>query len=240
MARLASLALLILVAGCGDRTAVEPRVETKHFVTQPRLSMTAPANLPDGRWQVARLLERAQLRARPAGRVTAVLKTRTEFGSRRVLGVLDRRGDWLRVLTVQGRGWIPAAHVRVYGTDMSIHIDRSARRLVLREGDRAVLRAKVAVGRPGTETPLGRFVVTDRLKPSASDSPYGCCLLALDGHQKKLLPGWPGGDRLAIHHTSAEWSIGQAASLGCVRVRKRVAQRLMQRVPLGAPVFIRA
>ena len=43
---------------------------------------------------------------------------------------------------------------------------------------------------------------------------YGCCILALSGHQDNLPAGWPGGDRLAIHGGSG---IGSADSAGCLR-----------------------
>jgi lipoprotein-anchoring transpeptidase ErfK/SrfK len=97
----------------------------------------------------------------------------------------------------------------------------------------------VAVGRVGHETPLGRFAVTDRLRTGRGDSPYGCCALALTGHQTRLPPGWPGGDRIAIHATPATASIGQAASLGCLRAPTAGVRLLMRRLPAGAPVFVR-
>jgi lipoprotein-anchoring transpeptidase ErfK/SrfK len=96
----------------------------------------------------------------------------------------------------------------------------------------------VAVGRPGTETPLGRFAVTDLLLTGRPDSPYGCCALALSGHQTKLLPGWPGGDRLAIHATPNPETVGKEASLGCMRAHTHDIRALMRRVPLGAPVVV--
>jgi hypothetical protein len=71
-------------------------------------------------------------------------------------------------------------------------------------------------------------------------SPYGCCVLALTGHQTKLPPGWPGGDRLAIHATSDTSSIGKAVSLGCMRAASSQARWLIESVPLGTPVFIRS
>ena len=98
----------------------------------------------------------------------------------------------------------------------------------------------MAVGRPGTETPTGRFAVTDRLRAGEAGSPYGCCALALSGHQTKLLPGWPGGDRLAVHATPHEETVGSAASLGCLRGRERDVQALLRIVPLGAPLFVTA
>jgi lipoprotein-anchoring transpeptidase ErfK/SrfK len=138
------------------------------------------------------------------------------------------------------RGWIPARAAELRGSDDDIRVDRSARRAVLRHDGRVVLRFRVAVGRPGNETPLGRFAVTDRLRVTNPSSGYGCCALALTGHQAQLEPGWVGGDRLAIHGTSAPASIGEAASLGCMRASERVMRRLVDSVALGSPVFISA
>ena len=76
----------------------------------------------------------------------------------------------------------------------------------------------VAIGRPGNPTPKGRFSVTDKLRVTDPGSPYGCCVLALTGHQTHLPPSWPGGDRLAVHATKELSSIGKPASLGCMRV----------------------
>jgi lipoprotein-anchoring transpeptidase ErfK/SrfK len=134
---------------------------------------------------------------------------------------------------------VPRSAVRLGATDLSVRVDRSRRRLQLRSGNRVLRRFPVAVGRPGHETPLGRFAVTDRLRTGRADSPYGCCAVALTGHQPELPPGWPGGDRLAIHGTPQAESIGQAASLGCLRAPTPGVRALMRRLPLGAPVFIR-
>ncbi len=242
--------LALLAAGCGagpdadtprpDRTGA-PRAFAVAKPTPPAPRARHAAR-PAGRWLTARLVRPARLRARPAGRVVARLGVRTEFGSPRVLSVRRRRGSWLQVLAPErpnGRdGWIRAGAARLGATDVSIRVDRSARRLVVRRGARTVRRVTVAVGRPGTPTPLGRFAVTDRLRTTGASSPYGCCAIALSGHQTRLLPGWPGGDRLAIHATPATWTIGKAASLGCLRASPAAMRALMRRVPLGAPVFV--
>jgi lipoprotein-anchoring transpeptidase ErfK/SrfK len=163
------------------------------------------ARAPRGRWATAWIVRRTTLRTAPAGRVVARVGVRTEFGSDRVLGVTGRRSGWLRVLAAErpngASGWIRAGAARLGTTDVSIHVDRSARALTIRRASRVVRRMPVAVGRPDTPTPTGRFAVTDRLRTSDPASPYGCCALALSGHQTQLLPGWPGGDRLAIHGT---------------------------------------
>lgn len=247
MRSLAGLLVILAVAGCGgdaplapgQPAAVEP---SKHFT---RIAGAPERELePEGRHLVARLERRTWLRSTPGGRTLRRLSRRTEFGSPAILAVVGRRDGWLRVITPRlpnhRSGWIPERAARINGTDFSLHVDRSARRLTLRRSGRVVHRAVVAVGRPGNETPLGRFAVTDKLRPQDAASPYGCCAIALSGHQTRLEPGWPGGDRLAIHGTPATWSIGKAVSLGCMRAHAKDLETLMRRVPLGTPVFITA
>jgi lipoprotein-anchoring transpeptidase ErfK/SrfK len=124
-------------------------------------------------------------------------------------------------------------------TRWSLHADLSDRTLTLRKGRRRVHRMTVAVGRPGSETPTGRFAVTDKLSGSRYGPYYGCCILALSGHQPKTPPGWTGGNRLAIHGTDVPSTIGMAASAGCLRASDANLRPLMAKVPLGATVFIR-
>ena len=245
MRRSLPFALLVL-AGCGGGNGVPVALEpspTPAFVADEEAAPVVKKR-PEARYETARVVRRTTLRSAPGGRVIARVGRRSEFGSPRVLGVVGRRDGWLRVIASEReneqRAWIRAGAVRMGGTDISIRVDRSARQLVLRRGKKVLRRMPIAVGRPGNETPLGRFAVTDRLKTSAPDSPYGCCAVALSGHQTKLEPGWPGGDRLAIHGTPNEETVGTEASLGCMRAYEADIRALMRRVPLGAPVFVRA
>jgi hypothetical protein len=244
MTRLLPLAALVLVAGCGSAAAPVARTEAPSSLVVERGTAPTHATGPKGRFKTARVLRRTALRAAPGGRAVARIGRATEFGSDRVLAVTGRRGGWLRVIASERRNgrhaWIRASAARLGATDVSIKFDRSARRLTLRRGHRVLRRFPVAIGRPGNETPLGRFAVTDLLRTGRADSPYGCCALALSGHQTKLVPGWPGGDRLAIHGTPNPETVGTEASLGCMRAYTKDIKALMRRVPLGAPVFIRA
>jgi hypothetical protein len=244
MRRVASATLLLALAGCGTGDARKAPQAERHFEPAPPEAISSTPQPPSHRYLTAALDRRTPLYARPGGRVIERLGRRTEFGSQNVLGVVARRGEWLKVAASQlpnhRRGWVRARHTTLGGTDVDIRVDRSARRAVLRRDGNAVLRFPVAVGRPGNETPLGRYAVTDKLTPEDPTSPYGCCAVALTGHQTKLVPGWPGGDRLAIHGTPATWSIGQAVSLGCMRASAKTLRVLMRRVPLGAPVFVSA
>ncbi len=136
------------------------------------------------------------------------------------------------------RGWIArdSSRVDVYWSRYSLRADLDARSLQLRYGDEEVRSFPVTVGGPGTETPPGRYGVTDGV--SFDESPYyGCCALALSGHQTHELPaGWIGGNRLAIHGTPD--AVGGAESLGCIRATDETMRFLFARVPLGTPVFV--
>jgi L,D-transpeptidase catalytic domain len=223
----------------------------------PPLALTTPqapahvrAPIPPPPGPRTRLLAHVRaglaLSERPGGPRTIAVGARTEFGSPRVLGVAARRGQWLGLVTSERPNnrlaWIRrgARGLELRRTRWTLRADLSTRTLTLRRGRRVVHRARVAVGRPGSDTPTGRFAVTDKLRPGDPASPYGCCLLALSGHQTKLIKGWPGGDRLAIHATPNLWTVGKAASLGCMRARPGDVRRLMRTVPVGTPVFIRA
>jgi len=183
--------------------------------------------------------KKVALRARPSGRVIGRAGERTQFGSRRTFSVAERRGRWLRVTTSVRNGrfvWLDGRSRKIQRlrTRLSIHVDVSKRRLELRAGHRTLRSASVAVGQPGSPTPTGRFAVTDKLRGSRYASAYGCCILALNGRQTKLPPGWRGGNRLAIHGGA------RRSTAGCVRADARVLRSLMRRTPLGTPVFVKA
>ena len=169
----------------------------------------------------------------------------TRFGSPTRLGVLERRGAWLGVAEPRlgngRRGWVRVSRaLRLTSTRMRLVIDVSARRLELRDGRRLVTHVPVAVGGPGVPTPEGTFAVTDKLPGTQFAASYGCCILALSAVQPHLAAGWKGGNRIAIHGTNHPASIGLATSNGCVRVGEQAMRQLMRRIPLGAPVRIRA
>ena len=180
----------------------------------------------------------------PGGEPRLRITKRTEWGSPRVLGVVGQRGDWLGVQASELKNgevaWIPRERARVDCVRWSLHADLSKRELFVRKDGHTVRKFPIAIGSRGHTTPLGRFSVTDKLKVTDDNSPYGCCVLALTGHQTDLPEDWPGGDRLAVHATADLSSIGKAVSLGCMRVRSEEARWLISKMPLGAPIFVRS
>jgi lipoprotein-anchoring transpeptidase ErfK/SrfK len=131
-------------------------------------------------------------------------------------------------------GWIPAASVALQPMHMRIVVHRGLRRIEVFRGAQRVLSAKVAVGAPGRETPLGDFYVTARFHP---DDPF-LGVFALETSAYSRLTEWPGGGVVGIHGTSKPWLLGQAVSHGCVRVSNATALALRRLIPLGTPISI--
>jgi hypothetical protein len=188
--------------------------------------------------------ERVEIRTEPGGgKLVKRVGRRTEFGSPSVFGVVEQRGDWVGVSTEllpNGElGWIKLDPETLEGgwTRLSIEVDLSERTAALIKGEKPTESFPVTVGAAPSSTPTGRFAVTDTFT-NLNSSAYGCCALALSATQPNLPSGWLGGNRIAIHGTSGP--LGVAASSGCVRAADPQVHELVKKVPLGAPVFIRA
>ncbi|MBN1530098.1 MAG: L,D-transpeptidase [Thermoleophilaceae bacterium] len=235
----------VKLAEASAQGASPPAAEAAPAPLPPQLPAARARPLPP-RPDVLSVRGDVVLRKRPGGDAVAVVGTTTEFGSPRVLGVAARRGAWLGVVTDEqpnGRlAWVRAKDpgLRPGRTGWSLHADLSERRVELRRGDRVMKTVTVAIGTSTSPTPTGRFAVTDKIPGTRYGSYYGCCILALSGHQPNPPPGWTGGNRLAIHGTNAPSTIGAPASAGCLRAADDDLQVLMRLVPLGTPVQISA
>jgi hypothetical protein len=207
-----------------------------------RLGRTLAVARRNGGTPVAVVTSRTELRAAPGGRVLERLGTETEFGSPRVQAVVGREREWLEVRAAElpnGKtGWVSSLDIDVEGIDHSLHASLQERTLEVRRRGRVVRRVEVAIGGPATPTPTGAFAVTDKLRMTEDGGAYGCCALAFTGKQPTIPQGWSGGDRLAVHGTPHEATIGQSASLGCLRADDADMRWLTDRVPLGAPVTV--
>jgi lipoprotein-anchoring transpeptidase ErfK/SrfK len=216
--------------------------------SKPAPAPVKPAPKPAPTFAVAHIKpgRTVALHSKPGGRVVTRVTASTEFGSPSTLAVAERRGRWLGVTSTDlpnGKlAWVEnkVSDFKAAKTHMSVRIDLSSRRLELRDGRKVVRRLSVGIGRAGSTTPRGRYAVTDKIPGTRYGSYYGCCILALSGHQTNTPAGWQGGDRLAIHGTSNPASIGVPSSAGCLHADTKSLRLMMRRVPLGTPVFIRA
>ena len=116
---------------------------------------------------------------------------------------------------------------------------------LVRDGKR-VFTAPIATGQPAYPTPTGQFEITDMAKnPSwiPPNSPWAKGLEAIPpGASNPLGTRWIGTSAPAIgfHATPQEWSVGHAASHGCMRMKRVDVERLYALVRIGMPVDIEA
>jgi hypothetical protein len=181
------------------------------------------------------------LRRTPGGAALATVSARTEYGSLQTVGIAQTRGNWVAVISTAlpngVLGWVPRRELSVRAVAWSIEISLSARQLVLSRDGVVMRRVPVGVGSAGSPTPTGRYVITDHIDPADyGTGAYGCCILALSGHQPHPPAGWdPNRDwRLAIHGGASG-----AVSAGCVHADEATLRFLMRMTPLGTPVTVK-
>lgn len=197
-----------------------------------------PTRLPGTLVAYVRTGRTVAVRTGPGSPVAVRLSSRTEFGSPRTFAAVPF-ANGLRVITAElpnGRaGWVQArGALRLSRSDLGLEVDLSMRVLRVRRASHVVRTMRVGIGARGTATPTGRFAITDKLRGADYSAVYGCCILALSGHQTNLPPGWTGGDRLAIHGGST----AGAVSTGCLHAAEADLRYLMRAVPLGAQITI--
>ena len=182
------------------------------------------------------------LRNHPGGTALATLGARTEYGSPQTVGVAESRRqlgrrDQHRV--AERRPRLGAAkQLDLRPVAWSIEISLSSRVLVVRKDGEVVRRTSVGIGAASSPTPAGRYLVTDHIDPAEyNTSAYGCCILALSGHQPHPPAGWSTNRdwRLAIHGGAPG-----AVSAGCVHADDATLRYLMRVTPLGTPVTVSA
>jgi hypothetical protein len=198
------------------------------------------------RW--AHVDDRAPIRSRPASDSRRVdhLRLLTEDGYPEVyLALRSRRSRgrvWIEV-RIPGRpngrtGWVPRGALgRLRAVTTVLEIYREGARAVLRRDGRAIWRARIGHGAPGTPTPAGRFYIRERLRNLRGSPIYGPWAFGTSAYSS--LSDWPGGGVVGIHGTNQPALIPGRPSHGCIRVRNPAIRRLVRLMPIGTPVRIR-
>ena len=210
------------------------------------LAALAPAAVAAPGRTIVRITDEAMLYAAP-GRpaLDADGRLAREHGSALVL---RRRGDWLQIPTVQrrdgSRGWIRRTGLRpLTTTRMLVRVDLSDRRMRVTRGTRVLMDRPVAVGAPGSPSPVGETSVAERIPvtPLTLLNPraYGPYVVALRLRQHAPSPAYPHGGIMAFHGGAVASSVGTASSAGCFRMLDADARRLALLVRAGTPVIIR-
>lgn len=248
--RIVSCALALLVAlvasGCkASHEAAAATPTTRHARVTTTTSTTAPEGIPQPtKIALAAVAKGDSVTVHPAPGVAAVAMTLANPTAEQMplaMLVVDQQNDWLQVrLPVRPNGtlgWIQSSEVDVSPVDNRIVINIDQRRLrVLDKAQQVVFDTNVAVGKPATPTPLGRFYV-DVWLPNPG-GPYGKFMLSIAGFSNVLKSFAGGRGQIAMHGWSDTSVMGRNVSNGCVRMRNDDISRLATLAPLGTPVEI--
>jgi lipoprotein-anchoring transpeptidase ErfK/SrfK len=152
----------------------------------------------------------------------------------------------LRAYTRPLKPRIDARRLRAV-TGPIVTVSRAGRRARLFNHLRLIRTYRVAVGQPAWPTPRGLFRVRSKVVNPAWSVPNSSWAGSLAG---QTIPGGAAGNPLVarwigitgsvgFHGTNNPWSIGGAASHGCIRMYPRDVIRLYRWVRIGTPVYVR-
>ncbi len=240
---------MTLTAGTAVRLLVAAALATAAIAPASAVARTAPRMQPT---QALAVLQHAQqLRSAPGGPRSRSVPTVAAWapitGIETTLPVLGRATTaggvrWLRVM-VPGRpngttGWIKKHGTTSSSTSWRVAIRTASRRVRVYHRGRLVRTIAVAVGKPSTPTPHGRFFVEESiLMPRGSaGAPYALALSA----RSNVLQEWAGGPgQIAIHGVANLGGIpGTAVSHGCIRLLDADIRWLATRIAPGVRVTI--
>jgi lipoprotein-anchoring transpeptidase ErfK/SrfK len=128
----------------------------------------------------------------------------------------------------------------------SVIINTTERRLYYVLGSGMALRYAVAVGKEGMQWSGETFVQSKRANPGWTPTPR---MRRENPYLPAYVPPGPsnplgvraiylGWSEYRIHGTNMPWSIGRAASSGCIRMHNQDVMDLYERVHIGAPVYV--
>ncbi len=151
----------------------------------------------------------------------------------------DRHQVGLRVTIIK-----PAVTVDSFGK--TITVVRSQRQMRLWDKDKLEVTYPVAVGMPGFPTPLGKWKVVDKVKNPSWTNPHNAMWGSTMPDYIPPGPSNPLGTRaiyldapgIRFHGTNNDWSVGNAASHGCMRMHMSDIEALFPLVPIGTAVYI--
>ena len=217
------------------------------------LSATHIATLAD---HVARVLDRPARNARvvPAPTATGlhILPSRPGVAVKRPLLQHRLAAAFLRVAGPRAVAiptkpvhprWPTSSLRHRYGT--FILVSRETYTLRLFKRLKLVKTYRIAVGRAGLETPAGFYKIDDKQVNPSWHVPLSAWAGALAG---QIIPPGPADplksrwlgfyNGAGIHGTDATWSLGTAASHGCIRMAIPDVEQLYALVPLHTPIYV--
>jgi len=159
--------------------------------------------------------------------------------------VEDRRANgWVRVLLPVrpngSTGWVRAANVAIHPVTYSVKVELHSRQITVFDHGAVLYRGAVAIGKPTTPTPTGRYYVRVLIQAPNPHTVYGPYAYGLSSHSNAL-SSFDGGDaEIGLHGNDDASVLGDNVTHGCLRMDNAEITKLAALLPLGTPVDIAA
>ncbi len=126
--------------------------------------------------------------------------------------------------------------------DTWLKIKLKERRVYVYRDNQVKASFQIAIGKPGWETPTGKFQIIQMVKDPTWQHPWNGKLFP-PGPNNPLGVRWigfwtDGKNTIGFHGTPNERVMGQAVSHGCVRMRNRDVVALFELVKVGTTVVV--
>ena len=171
-----------------------------------------------------------------------VLANPTPAHSALTMLVKAQKNGWVETyLPIRPNGataWVRQSAVKLLADPWLVVIHLHSHRLIVRRAHHLMKTFKIAVGKPSTPTPTGKFFITELLKQPDAAGAYGPYAFGTSAYSDVLLHFGTGNGQIGLHGSDEPWLIGQSISHGCIRLYNQDVVWLSKRLPLGTPVRI--
>jgi lipoprotein-anchoring transpeptidase ErfK/SrfK len=157
--------------------------------------------------------------------------------------VQERRPDgWIKVLLPVrpngSAGWVRASNVTIHEVAYSVKVEKRAHQITVFDRGAVLYRGAVAVGKPSTPTPTGKYYLRVLIQAPNPNTVYGPYAYGLSSHSDALSSFGGGDAEIGLHGNDDASVLGRDVTHGCIRMDNEEITKLAALLPLGTPVEI--
>jgi lipoprotein-anchoring transpeptidase ErfK/SrfK len=154
----------------------------------------------------------------------------------------QRQDGWLKIQLPErpngSTGWVRHSEMKVTQNPYRLEIELDDHKVRVFERTEVRYEGDVAIGKPETPTPTGKYFIRVLLQTPNPNSVYGPFAYGLSAHSE-VLTEFNGGDgETGVHGNNDKSVLGKSVTAGCIRMDNDEITRLSKILPLGTPVEI--
>ena len=157
--------------------------------------------------------------------------------------VEEQRPDgWLRVLLAErpngSTGWVRQSDVQLTPNPYRLRVSLGDHKITVFQGTNVIYEGDVAIGKPETPTPPGKYYMRVLIQAPDPNTVYGPFAYGLSAHSE-VLTEFSGGDaEVGVHGNNDASVLGKSVTARCIRMDNDQITKLSKVLPLGTPVEI--